>query len=73
MRYKKLKTLIAKQSTMERNNAMRKALERKAKKAKSTAKDAQEILRKHFSEITTREFIRNVKKYCPELLPDERS
>ena len=28
-------------------------------------------LRKHFSEVSSEQFIKNVEKYCPEIMTDE--
>lgn len=34
-------------------------------------KEFGEILRKHFAEVTTEQFLDNLKKYCPEVLEDD--
>lgn len=34
-------------------------------------KRAAELIRKHFSEITTEQFIENLKKHCPEVFEDD--
>ena len=31
-------------------------------------KEFGEILRKHFAEVTTEQFLENLKNYCPEVL-----
>lgn len=34
-------------------------------------KRAAELIRKHFAEITTEQFIENLKKHCPEVFEDD--
>ena len=34
-------------------------------------KKAGEILRKHFAEVTTEQFLENLEKYCPEVLEED--
>lgn len=34
-------------------------------------KRAAELIRKHFAEITTEQFVENMKKYCPEIFEDD--
>jgi hypothetical protein len=34
-------------------------------------KKCADILYKHFAEITTEQFVENMKKYCPEIFEDD--
>lgn len=40
---------------------------------KPNPKDALHIIRHHFNNVTTREFIENLKKYCPRFFKDMKS